>query len=624
VNDAAPKQDYKHTISLPETDFRCAATCRSASRHPRRLAARRAVRADRAHAQGRPSFVLHDGPPYANGAIHIGHAVNKILKDVVVKSRLVAGYDAPYVPGWDCHGLPIELAVEKKFGKVGDKLDAAAFRAKCREYAQEQIEGQSRDFQRLGVLGEWQRPYKTMDFAFEADMLRALAKIVERGHLARGVKPVHWCFDCGSALAEAEIEYQDKVSPAVDVAYDALDPKGLAAKFGVDAGDAIVAIPIWTTTPWTLPASLAVTLGPELEYVLVEGPAREGRRQLLVLAEALWEDCARRYGVEGASVLGRVRGDALEGLQLQHPFYARVVPVILGEHVTIEAGTGAVHTAPGPRPGGLRGRAEVRPGGAQPVDGKGVFLPSTEIFAGQYIWKANDAIVALLGEKGVLLAARSSRTATRTAGGTRRRWPSAPRRSGSSPWSRPTCAATRSRRSRTCAGSPTGAKRASPDGRRTPGLVHQPPAHLGRADRAVRASRERRAASAQRGADARGRRSRAASGADAWYALEPRNCSAPRRRSTTRPPTSSTCGSIPASPTRACSRHGRRMDCASPPTSISKAPTSIVAGSRARCSPAWRWTASPPSRRCSPTASPWTSRARRCRSRSATWSSRRR
>jgi isoleucyl-tRNA synthetase len=405
VNDTATKQDYKHTICLPDTAFPMKGDL--PRREPGILAGWQAeglYEKVRAAAKGRPVFILHDGPPYANGAIHIGHAVNKILKDVVVKSRLVAGFDAPYVPGWDCHGLPIELAVEKKFGKVGDKLDAAAFRQKCREYAAEQIAGQSRDFQRLGVLGDWQHPYRTMDFAFEADMLRALAKIVERGHLARGVKPVHWCFDCGSALAEAEIEYQDKVSPAIDVAYDALEPQALAAKFGVDAGDALVSVPIWTTTPWTLPASLAVTLGPELEYVLVEGPPREGRRVLLVLAEALWESCAARYGVPGAQVLGRARGDALEFTKLQHPFYARVVPVILGEHVTVDAGTGAVHTAPG------HGQEDFQVGQKyglevlNPVDGKGVFLPSTEIFAGQFIWKANDSIVALLRERGVLLA----------------------------------------------------------------------------------------------------------------------------------------------------------------------------------------------------------------------------
>ena len=408
------KKDYKHTISLPDTQFPMRGDL--PKREPGILAGwqQSGLYAQvREHSRGRPTFVLHDGPPYANGSIHIGHAVNKILKDMVVKSRLLAGFDAPYVPGWDCHGLPIELAVEKKFGKVGEKLDAAAFRQKCREYAGEQIEGQSRDFQRLGVLGDWGNPYRTMDFAFEADMLRSLARIVERGHLARGVKPVHWCFDCGSALAEAEIEYADKTSPAVDVAYDAIDGKALAAKFGVDSGEAIVGVPIWTTTPWTLPASLAVTLGPELDYVLVEGPARAGRRQLLVLAQALWASCLRRYGMtdfsedagqDGYPVLGHARGDALELLSLQHPFYSRVVPIILGEHVTIEAGTGAVHTAPG------HGQEDFAVGQKyglevlNPIDGRGVFLPNTEIFAGQYIWKANDTITALLAERGVLLA----------------------------------------------------------------------------------------------------------------------------------------------------------------------------------------------------------------------------
>ncbi|MFA6987144.1 MAG: isoleucine--tRNA ligase, partial [Arenimonas sp.] len=399
------KKDYKHTISLPDTAFPMRGDL--PKREPGILAGWQTeglYQQIREHAKGRPSFVLHDGPPYANGAIHIGHAVNKILKDMVVKSRLLAGYDAPYVPGWDCHGLPIELVVEKKFGKVGDKLDAAAFRQKCRDYAGEQIEGQSRDFQRLGVLGDWANPYRTMDFRFEADMLRSLAKIVERGHLARGVKPVHWCFDCGSALAEAEIEYIDKTSPAVDVAYDAIDGKALAAKFGVDSGEALVSVPIWTTTPWTLPASLAVTLGPDLDYVLVAGPDRAGRRQLLVLAEALAEATLRRYGVEQPTILGRAQGSALEMMSLQHPFYSRVVPIILGEHVTTEAGTGAVHTAPG------HGQEDFVVGQKygldvlNPIDGRGVFLPSTEIFAGQYIWKANDTITALMAERGVLLA----------------------------------------------------------------------------------------------------------------------------------------------------------------------------------------------------------------------------
>ncbi len=405
-------RDYKNTIFLPATEFPMRGDL--PKREPETLkrweAAGLAARL-REKRQGQPLFVLHDGPPYANGAIHIGHAVNKTLKDMVVKSKLMAGFDAPYIPGWDCHGLPIELAVEKKYGKVGDKLDAAAFRARCREYAAEQIDGQRRDFKRLGVIGDWEHPYRTMDFTFEADMLRSLAMIVENGHLLRGAKPVHWCFDCGSALAEAEIEYADKVSPAIDVAYDALDPTALAAKFGVTANDGdIVAVPIWTTTPWTLPASLAVTLGPELDYALVDGPSRNGRRVLLVLASALAEKASTRYGLSSANVLGNVKGAALENVLLQHPFYAREIPLILGDHVSAEDGTGAVHTAPG------HGQEDFAVGlkyglidkytAAQmnPVGGNGVYLPGTEIFAGQFIWKANDSIVALLAERGVLLA----------------------------------------------------------------------------------------------------------------------------------------------------------------------------------------------------------------------------
>ena len=400
------KKDYKHTISLPDTAFPMRGDL--PKREPdmlKRWQDMNWYEAIREKTGAREKkFVLHDGPPYANGAIHIGHAVNKTLKDIVVKSKLLSGFDAPYVPGWDCHGLPIELAVEKKNGKVGDKMDAATFRQKCREYANEQINGQSKDFQRLGVLGNWKNPYRTMDFKFEADMLRSLAKIIERGHLARGAKPVHWCFDCGSALAEAEIEYADKVSPAVDVAYDAIDPEALAEIFGVDAGDSIVTVPIWTTTPWTLPASLAVTLGPELDYVLIEGPSRAGIRVLLVIAEALSENVAARYGLGEVTILGRAKGSALELLKLQHPFYSRIVPIILGDHVTTDAGTGAVHTAPGHGQEdfsvGLKYGLEV----LNPIDGKGVYLPNTEIFAGQYIWKANDTIAALLQERGVLLA----------------------------------------------------------------------------------------------------------------------------------------------------------------------------------------------------------------------------
>jgi isoleucyl-tRNA synthetase len=403
--------DYKSTINLPQTDFPMRGDL--PKREPGWLA--EWERVDR-YAQiqqktaGRDSvFVLHDGPPYANGSIHIGHAVNKILKDMVVKSKLLAGHRAPYVPGWDCHGLPIEIAVEKKFGKPGDKLDAAAFRQKCREYAAEQVDTQRTDFKRLGVLGDWQQPYRTMDFSYEAAMLRALARIVSNGHVVRGAKPVFWCFDCASALAEAEIEYGDKVSPAVDVAYDAVDAKALAAKFGADAGDAIVAIPIWTTTPWTLPESQAVSLGAELEYALIEGPSRDSRRVLLVIAGALADKAAQRYGLQQASVLGHASGRALEGLKLRHPFYPREVPVILGEHVSAEDGTGAVHTSPDHGVEDFVVAREYGIGLLNYIEPRGTYRADTPAAAplelgGMHIWKANDAIVDLLRQRGVLLA----------------------------------------------------------------------------------------------------------------------------------------------------------------------------------------------------------------------------
>ncbi len=404
--------DYKHTLQLPQTDFPMRGDL--PRREPDWLATweREDRYAQIQHAcAGRDKvFVLHDGPPYANGAIHLGHAVNKILKDIVVRSRLLAGYRAPYVPGWDCHGLPIEIAVEKKHGKAGEKLDAAAFRQKCREYAAQQIDLQRTDFKRLGVLGDWENPYRTMDFGYEADMLRALARIIARGHLTRGFKPVHWCFDCGSALAEAEIEYQDKESPAIDVAFDAVDGQALAARFGVDAHDAIVSVPIWTTTPWTLPANQAVAIHPDIAYALIEGPARGGRRVLLVLAAALVEQVGQRYGLDAPQALGHAAGATLTGqpgaalTMLRHPFDARAVPLILGEHVSAEDGTGAVHTAPG------HGQEDFAVGQAyglavvNPVDGKGVFLPDTPLFAGQHVWKANAAIIQTLRERSVLLA----------------------------------------------------------------------------------------------------------------------------------------------------------------------------------------------------------------------------
>ncbi len=398
---------YKSTINLPQTDFPMKADL--AKREPAMLAEwekRKRYEQVQKHTSGRERmFVLHDGPPYANGAIHLGHAVNKILKDIVVKSKLMAGFRSPYVPGWDCHGLPIEVAIEKKVGKVGQKVDAAEFRRLCREYATRQIDIQRADFKRLGVLGEWDNPYRTMDFKYEADIVRALAEIFERGHVVRGFKPVYWCFDCSSALAEAEIEYHDKSSTAIDVAYDAVDPKALASKFGVTIGDRdIAAVPIWTTTPWTLPASLAVTLGADLDYVLVEGPKRSGNRQLLVLARPLAERALARYGIEHASVLGETKGAALELLKLRHPFYAREVPLILGEHVSAEEGTGAVHTAPAHGVEDFVVGQKYALGIVNPVGGNGVYLPGTEDFAGQHIWKANDSIVDLIRERGKLLA----------------------------------------------------------------------------------------------------------------------------------------------------------------------------------------------------------------------------
>ncbi|KRA53159.1 isoleucine--tRNA ligase [Pseudoxanthomonas sp. Root65] len=411
-------QDYKATLHLPATDFPMRGDL--PKREPDTLArweSQGLYAQLRDNARGRPLFVLHDGPPYANGAIHLGHAVNKILKDIIVKSKYLAGFDAPYIPGWDCHGLPIEIAIEKKFGKVGVKLDAVEFRQKCREYAESQIDIQRKDFKRLGVIGDWDNPYKTLDFRFEANEIRALAKIVANGHLTRGVKPVHWCFDCGSALAEAEIEYADKVSPAVDVAYAARDTQTVAKAFGVDVpADVEVALPIWTTTPWTLPASLAISVGADLEYALVEGPAHDGKRRWLVLADALAPRALQRYGVTDLAVHGRAKGSALEGALFAHPFYdERDIPVLLGDHVSAEDGTGAVHTAPGhgqedyvvSKQYGLLDKYTAAQ--LNPVDGRGVYLPSTPAahgveLAGLHIWKANDTIIEVLKQSGALLA----------------------------------------------------------------------------------------------------------------------------------------------------------------------------------------------------------------------------
>jgi len=353
---------------------------------------------------GRPPFILHDGPPYANGAIHIGHAVNKVLKDIILKSKSLNGFDAPYVPGWDCHGLPIELMVEKKIGKAGVKVSPAVFRKECRAYAAKQVKIQKEEFIRLGILGEWDNPYLTMDFAFEADIVRSLGKIAAKGHLTKGSKPVHWCTDCGSALAEAEVEYEDKHSPAIDVRFQVIDEAAFMASchnVPDHHGEGDLSIVIWTTTPWTLPANQGVAVNPELEYAVVQCEI-DGKKERLVVAEVLLKDTMLRYGAGEHHVLAYCKGDALNKQLLQHPFYDRQVPIILGDHVTTDAGTGAVHTAPGHGQDdyvvGMRNGLPVD----NPVDGNGVFLPSTEFFAGEHVFSANEHVLEVLKEKGKL------------------------------------------------------------------------------------------------------------------------------------------------------------------------------------------------------------------------------
>ena len=388
--------DYKNTLNLPDTPFPMRGDL--AKREPGWVAAwqeKKRYEAIRTLAAGRPKFILHDGPPYANGDIHIGHAVNKILKDIIVKAKTLSGFDAPYVPGWDCHGLPIELQVEKTHGK---NIDPAKFRELCREYAAVQIERQKADFIRLGVLGDWDHPYRTMDFRFEADIMRELGRIMEAGFLYQGAKPVHWCVDCGSSLAEAEVEYEDKNSPAIDVGFPVADPAAFAARLGIAAPGAILAV-IWTTTPWTLPANQAVSVHPDFDYDLVQTP-----KGVLILASGLAAAALARYGFESTQVLKTIKGAVLENLALQHPFYARQVPVILGDHVTLEAGTGLVHTAPGH---GLDDYVVGHRYGLtvdNPVGGDGRFYASTELVGGMSVWEANPVVIQILADRGVLLA----------------------------------------------------------------------------------------------------------------------------------------------------------------------------------------------------------------------------
>ena len=392
--------DYKKTLNLPDTPFPMKGDL--ARREPlwvKQWQDQGLYKRLRQACHGRPRFVLHDGPPYANGDIHIGHAVNKILKDVIVKSKLLAGYDAPYVPGWDCHGMPIEVQIEKKHGK---NLPPEKTQALCRAYATEQIERQKKDFQRLGVLGDWDNPYLTMAPGNEADEIRALGVLLEKGYVYRGLKPVNWCFDCGSALAEAEVEYEDRVDLAVDVGFPFAEPEKLAAAFGLPAlPDKPGQIVIWTTTPWTLPGNQALNVHPEIDYHLVDAGER-----LLILAGDLRDACLARYKLQGETIAS-CKGAALERIAFRHPFYDRLSPVYLGEYVTLDTGTGIVHSAPAY---GVEDFDSCRRYGVRddeiltPVMGDGRYVSTLPLFGGLSIWEANPKIVEHLKERGALLA----------------------------------------------------------------------------------------------------------------------------------------------------------------------------------------------------------------------------
>jgi isoleucyl-tRNA synthetase len=398
-------QDYRATLNLPDTPFPMRGDL--PKREPGWVKAwdeQGIYKKLRDARCGKPKFVLHDGPPYANGQIHIGHAVNKVLKDMIVKARQLAGYDALYVPGWDCHGLPIENQIEKTYGR---NLSRDEVQAKSRAYAAEQIDQQRADFKRLGVLGDWERPYRTMDFGNEAGEIRALKRLMERGYVYRGLKPVYWCFDCGSSLAEFEIEYADKTSPTVDVAFLCAEPDKLAAAFGLPRLHKDAFVVIWTTTPWTVPANQALNLNPALDYALVDTD-----RGLLLLAEALVEKCLARYGLQG-KVLATTKGAKLDRLDFYHPLahvhpgFNRRSPVYLADYATAEDGTGIVHSAPAY---GVDDFNSCIAHGMKhdhilnPVQGNGVYSTDLPLFGGQFIWKANPAIVEALQNAGRLMA----------------------------------------------------------------------------------------------------------------------------------------------------------------------------------------------------------------------------
>ncbi len=408
MSDNSKKTESKYPVNMTETAFPMRGDL--AKREPQWVAQwqqKQLYQRIRKASAGRPKFILHDGPPYANGDIHIGHAVNKILKDMIVKTRQLDGYDAQYVPGWDCHGMPIEIQIEKQFGK---HLPTAEVLEKSRAYATEQVARQKKDFIRLGVLGDWDKPYLTMNYRNEADEIRALGTILDKGYVYRGLKPVNWCFDCGSALAEAEVEYQDKRDPAIDVGFAFAEPEKLAKAFGLpklptDKGYVV----IWTTTPWTIPSNQALNMHPEFSYALVQ-TERHGETVLLLLAEKLVESCLQRYGLEG-KVIATCRGEALSEIRFHHPLasqdagYDRLSPVYLGEYVTDDSGTGIVHSAPAY---GVEDYASCKAHGMadddilNPVMGDGHYASTLPLFGGMTIWEASKPICAALDAAGSL------------------------------------------------------------------------------------------------------------------------------------------------------------------------------------------------------------------------------
>ena len=390
-------EETKYKINQPETPFPMRGDL--AKREPAWLKQwqdKKLYERIRASRKGKTKFILHDGPPYANGDIHIGHAVNKILKDIIVKAKTMSGFDAPYVPGWDCHGLPIELMVEKTHGK---NMEPAKFRELCRAYAAEQIEKQKKDFIRLGVLGDWDNPYLTMDFKTEADIMRALGKIYEKGYLKTSFRPVHWCTECRSALAEAEVEYEDKNSPAIDVGFKVADNTALSKAFGIVVNSDAYAV-IWTTTPWTLPSNQAVSVHPEFSYDLVQ--TSQG---LLILVHELVESTLARYAEQDYKILASCKGQRLRDTQLKHPFDNRNVPIICGNHVTKDTGTGLVHTAPAH---GLEDYAVLPRVEYKLVGDDGVFYDieavELEAIRGLAVWDANKVVIENLAATGNLMA----------------------------------------------------------------------------------------------------------------------------------------------------------------------------------------------------------------------------